>query len=323
MVEYIYSKKYVVSLYLFVTGVAKSGTSLAARLIESYPGVSLIYESDFLRNNIFPRLNGRGYSNPLTAKYIKENGLKEFFNSHRTFETTFAHHDGAERQKRLSALVFEYYDFYKVKMRAKIVGEKSPKYTFHHDRIHSLLPDSKIISLVRHPISVYASALNFTPNEISLARKNSVRLHQFFSPWKARAGREANAMELVKKWVRFADLYRENRLGECHVIRYEDLVQSPQDTMDGVFAYCGLDPIKIEAGKAVEIDKKKYAHVENATKSLDENRISELGGKLPTDEVAKVLDLVENQLDIFGYSRNPGAVGHAFHDPHLKSTSQG
>jgi Sulfotransferase family len=109
-----------------------------------------------------------------------------------------------------------------------VLLEKSPPNLLKTRFLQALFPESRFVIIMRHPI----------PVALATARWRETRgLHR-----------------LVRHWLVCHERFAADRprLAQVHVVRYEDLVRDPADTLAGVFGFLGLDgsprPVDVDSG---------------------------------------------------------------------------
>ncbi len=287
----------------FVTGIPKSGTTLLARLIDTHKDATVLNETHFLRANIFPRIKDKSYDSPLTVSNLHNHSLAEIVNklATRIKEVSVLEDDLA--LKRLSELSLQYYNHYREKADVACVGEKSPKYTFHHKEILKLFPHAKIISIVRHPFAVYASTKDFVPNELNVVQKSIFRLKKKFKPSK-----KLNPMFLMERWKRYAQECGKETDEACLVVRYEDLLSAPDACMERVYKHLKLQPDDRYKNHCQVSADHKFDHVKKASKKLDPSTIYRKAEKLSGAEINNILSVVGEKLKVFNYGDNLSSI---------------
>lgn len=163
--------------------------------------------------------------------------------------------------------------------------EKSTSNEVRHDAMAKLFPDAKLVMVVRDPRAVFAS------------RKRFVAANP--------AGKHTKAHRLVREWNRSAqEIPRLRRQPERFlVIRYEDLVMHPRETMQGVCRHAGIDFIEsllqpTRAGKSWQgnsAHRPTFSGVDASTVNLWREQLSE-------DEVWWIELHCRQGMEIAGYS---------------------
>jgi hypothetical protein len=124
-------------------------------------------------------------------------------------------------------------------------GESTPFYlwdTAAHLRMRVLVPDAKLIAIIRDPIDraysnwthLRADGLEPEPDFVTACRLEPVRAARGFAPfWRyLDLGRYGEQLEHL------CSLYPREQV---HVLRYKDLIDDQQATLDAIFAFLGVD----------------------------------------------------------------------------------
>jgi hypothetical protein len=194
--------------FLFLCGLHKSGTSLLAQVLSQHPQISTF------ANTGAPEDEGQHLQSVLPA-------AKEFGGPGR-----FGFHPGARlnEQSALSAPHFgsrvfaewaPYWD-----LERPVLLEKSPPNLLRTRLLQSWFPKSTFVVILRHPVAVsYATQ----------------RRSRTLIP------------SLLEHWLTCHERFREDarRLRDVVTVRYEDLVTSPQGTVDALCQELGLPPVRI------------------------------------------------------------------------------
>jgi hypothetical protein len=98
-----------------------------------------------------------------------------------------------------------------------VLVEKSPPNLVMTRFLQALYPEASMVVVIRHPVVVSLSTKKWT---------RGTSLHN-----------------LMRHWFRAHELFRADApsLSRLHVLRYEDLVDNPEETLAGVAEFLGLD----------------------------------------------------------------------------------
>lgn len=209
---------------IFIVGMPRSGTTLVSAILDAHHAVAITPESHFFR--LFcrrPRMAtaalSRDAAESLVTETLDASGFKD---------CGFSPEEKAEISKRAleqepvtRATIFNLVlDFYRIKQKASVVGEKTPDHFSFIDSILRTDPSARLLFVFRDPRDVSLS-LQATPF--------------------AQAGALFHAM----KWQRCYDTYRDwqKKLGTQRILllKYEDLLTSLDSQIERMCRFLGVD----------------------------------------------------------------------------------
>jgi len=191
---------------VFLGGLHRSGTSLAFRLLRAHPLVS--------------GFSGTGVSED------EGQHLQSVYPAARAFggEGRFGFHRGAhlveltpaEAQVEAGALFAQWSPYWD--LRRPVLIEKSPPNLIRLRYLQSLFPHAHFVVITRHPL------------EVALAQRKRTRRQPLWS--------------LLRHWFACYDTFSADapRITRLLVLRYEDLLTAPQQTLDRLLGFVGLPP---------------------------------------------------------------------------------
>lgn len=231
----------------FITGTSRSGTGLMEQVLKSVRGVTVTPETHYF-DDLRPRLpSGGAPLGSLSAEHRR--AVATYFARLRSGR--FGWVDGNHELSNLELCdtwsadeVFVRHGMDICKQEnASVWGEKTPRHVFRINEILDIFPDAKVVHMIRDPRAVAASYKNWAsspgrmrmhPAETSSAAEaESNRVRRSYNPvlngllWRSatKSARVAQAR------------YGEERI---RLVRYEDLVQSPEVTASAVVRWLGL-----------------------------------------------------------------------------------
>lgn len=184
-------------IFMFISGLHRSGTSILHRLLREHPEISGFEDTGV------PEDEGQHLQSVFSQAY-HHGGPGSFafdFRSHLDEHSPLA---TPENRDKLLREWGAYYD-----LSRKVLLEKSPPNIVRTRFFQHLFPDSRFVCIVRHPIAVALATKKWTDQSI-----NEILLH-----WH------------VAHSVMLADL---DSVRHHRIVRYEDFVSRPQDTLDEV-----------------------------------------------------------------------------------------
>ena len=205
--------------FLFIGGLHRSGTSILHRLLREHPSTSGFHDTGV------PEDEGQHLQSVFAAAH-EYGGPGEFafhLDAHLTESSPLISPDNT------ACLLREWGAYYD--LEKKVLLEKSPPNLVRSRFFRELLPGSRFVFIVRHPIAV------------SLATEK----------WSRRTIIEQLLHWQVAHTIMLADI--QNR-ADCLVIRYEDFVAQPQRYLDEICQLSGI--ATFSPGEAVSDHNEKY-----------------------------------------------------------------
>lgn len=163
-----------------------------------------------------------------------------------------------------------------------------------------------IVYIVRNPLDVAVSLASFKSAPIDTAIDDLLRegamgptsdkfAYQYFGSW----------AEHVGSWTR-------RPIRQLHVMRYEDMLDTPTQTFGGLARFLMLKPSQAELEKAIEassfekLRQKEEEHgfverPETAERFFREGRVGQWRDKLSSAQVRRITDALRPQMERFGY----------------------
>jgi len=264
-----------------VLGVPRSGTTLLRRLLDAHPEIDCPGETNLLV----------GASRMLAAEPVID-GLEIGVETGVAFlgvEPTRLHRD-------LARLVTGYLEEHARRRGKRLWAEKTAFNVFHLETIRRLLGDRvAYVVIFRHGLDVACSI-------DELCRRNGTYLCELHERVRAEP---RPLFAFARLWAELSQQLRDFADAEqhrCHVVRYEDLVATPELTMAGLCSFLGvaIDPSLIEralgsAGEPGLGDWKTY--------SLDHLSKDSIGRwrSLPRATRVALSEIVDGTLERLGY----------------------
>jgi hypothetical protein len=164
--------------------------------------------------------------------------------------------------------------------------------------VWDLYPGTRELILVRDFRDMVASVLAF----------NAKRGARGFGRGRARS--DADYVRSLRDWAAALDRALEQRADRAHVVRYEDLIERPADTLRDLLAYAGLDssPATVDASIAAASEPAPELN-EHATTPDARASIGRWRHDLDEELKAACDDVFGDLLARFGYEPTVEAVG--------------
>jgi hypothetical protein len=240
---------------IFIVGVSRSGTTLLRRILETSDEIAIATENHFL-GHVVPREGARYYFRRLgdladdatirrlvdyiySGEFQRRSRWREVSPYWRwlTREVTPTEFGrallAAERTERglFSALMRVYADH----LGRPVMGEKTPAHLAYVDTLLEWFPDARVIHMLRDPRAVYVSELQ---------RRRGKPRRPYSWLMKLPLALEATLLWQTT-WVWAGAARRHQRLarrypGRYTLLRFEDLVTTPDESLPRLFEFLGL-----------------------------------------------------------------------------------
>ncbi|GAB4532299.1 MAG: sulfotransferase [Anaerolineales bacterium] len=205
----------------FIIGVHRSGTTLLRFMLSSHPRLYIPPESDFI-----PRFFRKAPQGELSLAQVRRY-LEIIFTRYRFVEewqgTPPAPQDFyAQMESRTPARFLDHlYGLYAAQNGALRWGDKTPIYASYLPVLHAIFPQAQFIHIIRDPFDA----------SLSLLDRYAVREFHIDVYYAAR--------NWVRRIRQVQAAARHLPAGQYLEIRYEALVQQPQETLQNVCAFLG------------------------------------------------------------------------------------
>lgn len=243
--------------YIFIGGLHRSGTSLIHELLCSHPDISGFSKTDV------PENEGQ-HLQTVYKPALAYGGPGHFcLNKNSYMNET----DPLATQSNAKILYTQWKPHWDTNKTYLI--EKSPPNLVRTRFLQSLFPTSRYIIVLRHPIAVAYATKKWTP-KTSIAKLID------------------NALSCFEQFSR--DLpYLQN----VHIIHYENFVKQPQESLDKITSWLGLDSITINQVVHTDVNQKYFDIYKREKNVFFQN---------PFKHLKHISKRYENRLNKFGYS---------------------
>lgn len=181
---------------------------------------------------------------------------------------------------KLDRLIYGFYELHRRKFNpdAVLIGDKTPYMVYYLDIIPAIFKKAKFIFLIRHPFAVVAS-----------------RMTQFSESVDAALNRWLSAVRSIEKSAPF-------RSNSAIVLKYEDMVEAPQRTLQALGDQLGLitRTTKHKFGESVLGDV-VLAHHYRSKSDIITDRNSVLASQLKDKERTLIAEKTSRYLRLFDY----------------------
>ena len=261
----------------FIIGVPRSGTTLLSVMLGNHPEVYVGGDSVGMPlARLYRRyLRGKCASNANEAAAFLQKLLARSYKGRlqRLTEGVVWDAGSESLQEYFSRAVCAFVE----KRGKKMWGDKTPELNFQLEKIIQLFPDAKFIHLLRDP----------RPNAWSLHKRQLYPL-----PLAAQYWREINSMACAQRNLLGPDRFM--------VLRYEDLLQNPRDSMEKVCSFLKLPFVEemLDPGKnASTLSANAYVKP-----NLDVTRLDAWKEKMSSSQIRKVECIVADLMLELGYT---------------------
>lgn len=240
--------------FAFVCGLHKSGTSLLFRILRDHPDMS-----GFTHTGV-PKDEGQHLQSVYPPAHRFGGAGKFGFDPESYLDETSSLATKENAQKLYSQWA-HFWD-----LRAPVLLEKSPPNLVRTRFLQYLFPNSYFITILRHPIAISYATHRRTKRPI---------------------------FSLIQHWLICHNRFYEDRehLRNVHVIKYEDLVSSPQKTMNKIYEFLGVKSVPMIQDVNSGINDKYFAQWRRDEKRLYSRR-----------SVNRAVNELNNAVKQFGYS---------------------
>jgi Sulfotransferase family len=219
--------------FVFVVGCPRSGTTLLQRMLDAHPRMAVANDSHFIPRaieDVGPRalLAPEALRDlPLTPELVAwVRGYKRFVRLHLPDDAV----ERAAAEPTFAAFVEALYTEFASLSGKQLGGEKTPDYVRSLPLLHTLFPWARSVHIVRDGRDVALSTLEWAredkgPGKLSLWAEEPVAVCALWWSWQTGCGL-GDAKKLPA--------------GRTTMLRYEDLVASPEATLRPVTDFLGL-----------------------------------------------------------------------------------
>jgi hypothetical protein len=225
----------------FIFGHARSGTTLLMRLVRLHPEVHCNYQGHFFTRP------------PLLSGILAGGEFEEWFTRRS---------NRWNRGKDLSPIALRAMADFIMERDARregkiIVGDKSPNVILNGKAVremYTFYPDARLIYIVRdgrdtlisHLFQNFINAAQFLPkNQLALRDEFTQNPEPFMNGQKS-IFTEATIRRMASGWVKNVQetdsIGREIYQDRYHVLRYEEMLRTPHETMQQIWAFLGATP---------------------------------------------------------------------------------
>lgn len=287
----------------FILGRPRSGTTLLTTLFNAHPNVRIAPEfpillplyQKFRKVRDWDEETIRSFVDHLFRQYVfNYRSLDHYMLDREQFTEALMDlkHRGTV-QDFLKSINYHSFSVYE-KGETRIIGDKNPVYSIYARRFLKIFPEAKFICIIR----------DYRDNFISIRKLSELKLEAPVLPMQ------------VYRWKYAAKLFgacSRQHPGRFRIIRYEDLVNDPEQTLQELCSFLGIpfDPAMLEFHKKKDETLNAYHDplIEKFHGSLlhpvNTTRMNQWQGVLSPGEVRLADQIAGNYALRYGYVKAP------------------
>lgn len=294
--------------HVFIVGLPRTGSTLTRGMVNASPAAWVAGESNYLSK---PTRLGVGRTEGYARRFARLGDLRTDDGLHRIVTDIYSMRSKsfwARLRERIDASTFEH----RLKSTDRtpqalldlamdvfadgrpIRGEKTPHHIFHVPTLLEWFPDARIIHTFRDPRAVYVSLRKKERAEkLSIAGRAARRLGGWFDMYAV--------LNLARTWNQMARLHRayERRYPDRYaLVRFEDLVRSPQPTAERLAGHLG---ISYEPAMLEQVVHNSSFMGKGAADGIDPTVVDRWRDVLPAATANSIARLCSSNLRYFGY----------------------
>jgi len=241
---------------IFIVGASRSGTTLMRSILERSPRIAIARENHFVGHlresegarfyfrrvgDLHDDANVRKLAELIySGEFARQSRLREVSTFWKWLVKNVSQADmttrllASDRTERgiFAAFMGAYAD----KQGRPIMGEKTPPHVAYVDTLLAWFPDGRVIQMIRDPRGVFVSDLRRRRNKLRRPYSWIAKIPGLLSAtialqttwvWRGAAKRHADYA------AKYPDRYR--------LVRFEDVVRTPDATLDSLFSFLGVE----------------------------------------------------------------------------------
>ncbi len=294
--------------HLFIVGLPRTGSTLTRGIVNASPFIWVAGESRYLAEPTrlgLVRRAGWAERFEQIGDIRSESGLERvvryiFAMQGKTFwarlatRTTMAGFAALLRQTPR-----ERRDLLDVAMRVfagerPIRGEKTPHHVLHVPTLLEWFPRARVLQTIRDPRAVYASLRHKERDEkLTALGRQARRLGRVFDLY--------STLNVARQWRRVMELHRAYAEGypdRYTMVRFEDLVASPQETAERIAAFIG---VPYTPSMLTQVVHNSSFLDRGAPTGIDTTVVDRWREHLPTRDANRIARMCRSGLDELGY----------------------
>ena len=219
-----------VNPYVFIVGVARSGTTLLQRMLDAHPQLAVVNETYWVPRK-FRERNGLTREGVVTPALLPKLLASPKFSYMGVTEQDLVGLLSESESVRYDRFVARIFDLYASRRGKPFAGDKTPGYVRRIPRVHEVWPRAQFVHIIRDPRDVCLSMLEWDMGERTAGQDGTWELDP--------------AISTALYWKHSVSVGREDAgalLGPAlyHEVRYEDLVSSPERELKRICKFLSL-----------------------------------------------------------------------------------
>lgn len=295
---------------IFIVGVPRSGTTLLYDLMAYHKDLAFFSQLDlknffpedflrfvYLRRRIFEtrrwQFPREGFEYRITTTFEVPHEFNWFWN--KWIKNSWSTKNDVNKNS-LEGIENEITNLLERKNKNRFLS-KNPSHSLRMEFLNEIFPDAFFVNIIRDPRAVVTSMtrasrrFNNPKGYFGLPLKKNNQLDFELFERHARQWNEVNnEIQRVAKTL--------SKEQYCE-LKYEDLISSPQNSLNSIFEFCNLPPFDIFNGNYFRIsDQGKIESISDGFKNMN----SKFEEELKEDEIRSIMDITKETRDILGYA---------------------
>ncbi len=267
---------------IFIVGSPRSGTTLMRLILNSHPQIAIPDETDILsllfNKPFYKRIKPFRVRENSALRNAIGNDIADKFNRLPFY-----------KRIRARDILDFLFDSYAESFGKKYWGEKTPIHYKYIKQTKRVYPNSTVIFMVRDPRAVAASSKRYAGNKTgdNAGFWASEKISTATKLW------EEAAMQAIRNKAAIV------------VVKYEDLVTAPMDTVKGVCEKIAIDfsPQMLDYYKSSPNNVATAKWHKETTKPINLNNLEKWKKELSAKEIMEIENKLQDYMRRFGYNK--------------------
>lgn len=269
----------------FIVGCPRSGTTLFQSMLASHPEVILPDETCFYSRVYKDNYSRFGKLSELNFERALETSLNFYRIKDLNLDSTLVRAKCCNEPHSWETIFLAILANYAEKHNALRIGEKSPRHFAYIGYLKERFPHAKFIHIIRDPRAVVLSLMK--------APFGSDRIGNSCNLWQ----------EAIRVHRQYADELSPERY---IVVRYEDLVGKPEQTLKPICNFLNLEfslqMLKFDRRKELGFNRRYIEHMSNTLKPVFTSSIDKWQNELTSTQIAIIQTVLAEEMELLNYS---------------------